>query len=163
MSAILETFADTGQTQGEHFEHFGDTGQTHPTCPPDVSKLFLMCPPCSCPTSSILYNHSFCGTPYSSVEHIGARLGKVRTVLTYGQSNIFLWSEGVLTDMAGATLRTISFSMCAGTVLLLISIGLRVPLHQSDCIVSARSSEWVPNECQVSASWEIFGDTGQTL
>lgn len=82
-------------------------------------------------------------SPAIAVNYFGAHWGidwKSENCAPVWAKRHLLWSECVMTDLDGATLGTLLCSMCSGTFLL-ISIGIRVPLGQSECIVIARSSK----------------------
>ena len=138
VSAVLETVGDTGGMLGTFLGQLGHTGQTHP-CFPHVSKMCPMCPHMSIYTFQNSLHSQLVGTHSLILQHIGARFSK----LPYGRHSfcLFVVRGGVMADPDGATLRTISFSICSGTFSLLIMIGLRVTLGQIECIVGTRSSE----------------------
>lgn len=50
------------------------------------------------------------------------------------------WSEGVLADLVGAMMGHVHLA-CVHEHFFFISIGIRVTLDQSECIVSVRSSK----------------------
>ena len=118
---------DTG---GTFWGHVGDTRRTPPTCLPNVHKMSPLGPPCTFSTLKNSFHAPVYGSPSFILQHLETRSGKVSTVLLCGRNSIFVVSGCPDGPGWGHD----------GTFLLVL-IGLRVPLGQSECIVSARSSK----------------------